>query len=101
MITPFLALNIASAMIAGNIPDGAVTEVHHTAAFAGKYGDRVTETLQVRAGSDSYTVVVQGAYHTRFMPEKLRFKAGDRLSFKGREVDGKIFVRRDNIRRLP
>ena len=76
-----------------------VDSVERTARFAGKLGDLIEESLTVSAGGAKYTLVVEGAYHSRFLTESRRIHAGDRILVSGRLVGNTLHARRDDIRR--
>lgn len=97
-----LATTLATAMVSPNLetPSYTVVEVIRQSKFAGRYGQRVQETIVLESGSQRFRVSVDGAYHTHFAREKDTLKRGDRIQLSGHSnpTDGRI--RRDDIRRV-
>lgn len=76
-----------------------VDSVERSAQFAGKLGDLINESLIVSSGSNKYTLVIDGAYHSRFVRESRRIHAGDHILASGKVVGNTIHARRDDIRK--
>lgn len=81
-------------------PVHRITEVERTAVFAGRLGQRITETLVVDAGGRKVRIVLLGAYHSRAVAESARLRAGDeiRLGFPIRSDE--MRAPRDEVRRV-
>lgn len=73
-----------------------VTEVIQHKVFAGKLGDRVTEELVLKSGSETVTVQVSGFYHTRCTHRGQRIGIGDKLTLAA----GATRVNREQVRKV-
>lgn len=61
-----------------------VVDVERHEVFAGRYGRRVTETLEVRADGRTYHVDIMGAYHTYFAGRQMPvLSPGDQVEIRG------------------
>lgn len=77
-----------------------IAEVERAAVFAGRLGQRITETLIVDVEGRKVRIVLLGAYHSRAVAGNARFRAGDeiRLGFPIRSDE--MRAPRDEVRRV-
>lgn len=83
-----------------DLPTYRVVEVRQERAFAGKLGERIREMLVLEAGSQRYTVRVEGHIHTLTTRSTVLVKRGDRIVIVGRSRPEQGAIRREDIRRV-
>src|SRR4051794_5582782 len=95
---------VASLAIAHLASDQAATykvvEIARHAAFAGKLGDLVHESLVVERDGKRYTITVRGDYHTRCVRPSQRFHEGEEIRLSGSLSGDTTSIARDRIGRV-
>lgn len=75
-----------------------VVAVDRTEKFAGRNGRLVTEILTVRAEGELRRVIVDGAYHDRYMNPARKPKSGDVLVLNMRKIGANWHADRQSLR---
>lgn len=74
-----LILGLVLGHVGATAPEWRVVEIHRTAVFAGKLGDRVHERLTIARDGEQRDIEVVGDYHTRCTRPWRRIREGDAI----------------------
>lgn len=74
-----LILGLVLGHVGASAPQWKVVEVHQTAVFAGKLGDRVHERLTIELDGERRDIDVVGDYHTHCTRPWQRIHEGDAI----------------------
>ena len=99
MLNLFLiSSTVLTTPLQGDLGRFEIRSVTRHEAFAGRFGKRVTERLEVSRDGKDFNVIIDGAYHTRMGGRQMpRLAAGDSVTLRGSLNGSTIRVNWDGV----